>query len=225
MAPEKRSASTEDLLRGALEEELVDVTLDVIDRAGVDAVKIRDIAAAAGVSPTSIYNRFGGKDGLIQKALTTHHRRVAGSYEARVGAEKRHVLEEIFKISEHYCKDVKARPSFAAAVMSIHYKMTNQPATDVVFQQSRASFEEVLARMLASGELIESANTVYIAMELSDACHGVVFSWCSGFIADRDFSRRMFMRCAMIISPWLRAALRRNVDKRLLAESRKLGDN
>jgi AcrR family transcriptional regulator len=44
---------------------LIDAAETVLDRDGTDGVTIRAVAQQAAVSPTSVYNRFESKDGLI----------------------------------------------------------------------------------------------------------------------------------------------------------------
>ena len=44
---------------------LIDAAETVLDRDGTDGVTIRAVAQQAAVSPTSVYNRFENKDGLI----------------------------------------------------------------------------------------------------------------------------------------------------------------
>ena len=44
---------------------LLDAAETVLDRDGTDGVTIRAVAHQAAVSPTSVYNRFESKDGLI----------------------------------------------------------------------------------------------------------------------------------------------------------------
>jgi len=47
---------------------LLEAAVEVIDRQGESAVKIRDIAAKAGVTEPSIYHFFGSRNGLLEEA-------------------------------------------------------------------------------------------------------------------------------------------------------------
>ena len=48
---------------------LIDAAERVLVSGGPDAVTVRAVAAEAGVAPMGVYNRFGGKDGLVDAVL------------------------------------------------------------------------------------------------------------------------------------------------------------
>lgn len=50
-------------------ERLLAAAISVIDEEGVKGIRIRDIAAAAGVREPSVYHFFGSRDGLVEAAL------------------------------------------------------------------------------------------------------------------------------------------------------------
>jgi len=50
-------------------ERLLEAAVSVIDRDGVKGLRIRDIAAAAGVREPSVYHFFGSREGLVEAAL------------------------------------------------------------------------------------------------------------------------------------------------------------
>ena len=50
-----------------IREQLVAITLGLMDSGGIDAVKARPIAKEAGISVGTVYNMFGSIDGLIQE--------------------------------------------------------------------------------------------------------------------------------------------------------------
>ena len=56
--------------RRDIEAALSDAAERVLVRDGPDAVTVRAVAAEAGVAPMGVYNRFGGKDGLVDELLS-----------------------------------------------------------------------------------------------------------------------------------------------------------
>ncbi len=52
-----------------VERALVDAAEAVLVREGPAGVTVRAVAAEAGVAPMGVYNRFGGKDGLVSAIL------------------------------------------------------------------------------------------------------------------------------------------------------------
>ncbi|MDH6422491.1 TetR/AcrR family transcriptional regulator [Aurantimicrobium minutum] len=56
-------------------ENLLSATIEVIDLHGVKGVRVRDIAARAGVKEPSVYHYFGSRDGLIEEAQAQRYSR------------------------------------------------------------------------------------------------------------------------------------------------------
>ncbi len=67
-------------------ENLLNAAVEVIDLSGVKAVRVRDIAARAGVKEPSVYHYFGSRDGLIEAAQA--HRYSRGLLEITVSFNK-----------------------------------------------------------------------------------------------------------------------------------------
>lgn len=56
-------------------ENLLRATVEVIDHSGMKAVRVRDIAARAGVKEPSVYHYFGSRDGLVEAAQAQRYSR------------------------------------------------------------------------------------------------------------------------------------------------------
>lgn len=54
---------------------LLEAAVEVIDSKGLGAIRVRDIAAVAGVREPSVYHYFGSRDGLIEAALAARYSR------------------------------------------------------------------------------------------------------------------------------------------------------
>lgn len=56
-------------------ENLLTAAIEVIDQNGLKAVRVRDIAARAGVKEPSVYHYFGSRDGLVEEAQAQRYSR------------------------------------------------------------------------------------------------------------------------------------------------------
>lgn len=56
-------------------ENLLAAAIEVIDQNGMKAVRVRDIAARAGVKEPSVYHYFGSRDGLVEAAQAQRYTR------------------------------------------------------------------------------------------------------------------------------------------------------
>lgn len=62
----------------ALRERLLEVASTAISHGGVGALRVRDVAAAAGTSPSAVYALFGGREELVLAVGDEAFRRFAG---------------------------------------------------------------------------------------------------------------------------------------------------
>ena len=94
--------------------------LELADRGGYDAVQLRDVSLASGVSTATIYKYFGGRDQLLLTALLEWRRAVhtestkraatKDSFEQRILAPIRYIFEDfeehphLFATFIHVCQ-------------------------------------------------------------------------------------------------------------------------
>lgn len=119
---------------------LLDAAVSIIDEEGVEGIRIRDIAAAAGVREPSVYHFFGSREGLVEAALTERftiqqsqlfHAFGEGLLSCRTQAEflqhVRNVLEESYDDTRAKVRSIRAdvvgsaqsRPELKASVNEI----------------------------------------------------------------------------------------------------------
>lgn len=82
-------------------ERLLNAAIDVINEQGVKGIRIREIAAAAGVREPSVYHFFGSREGLVEAALV----------------ERFNVhLSELYRVFGTKLKDCRTQEDFVALV-------------------------------------------------------------------------------------------------------------
>nr|WP_307873799.1 MULTISPECIES: TetR family transcriptional regulator [unclassified Frankia] len=79
--------SAREVARGAVRAMLAEVALELFRRDGFDKVTINDIAAAAGVSRSTVLRYFGTKEDAVLGALDAHGEQVADALRARPSDE------------------------------------------------------------------------------------------------------------------------------------------
>lgn len=95
--------SAREVARSAVRAMLAEVALELFRRDGFDNVTINDIAAAAGVSRSTVLRYFGTKEDAVLGALDAHGEQVANALRARPASEDdwtalRHALEVVVDI-------------------------------------------------------------------------------------------------------------------------------
>lgn len=105
---------------------LLKAAVDVIDSAGIKELKIRDVAAMAGVKVPSVYHFFGNRDGLVEEAQAFRYTR--GLLE----------LTQVFDEQVRNCSNIE---EFIAVIREV---------TALVFSDDRYSTRAVRADVLGS---------------------------------------------------------------------------
>ncbi len=77
------TAAAPDPLREARARRILETTIELAERGGFEAVRLRDVAAHAGVAMGTLYRRFRSKEDLLVAALELETRAMAARVEAR----------------------------------------------------------------------------------------------------------------------------------------------
>lgn len=80
----RRKAPSRDYHHGDLRRALVESSLDLIEKEGVERVTLRGVARAAGVSHMAPYNHFADKSALVAAAAAEGFRKLQAAMEAAV---------------------------------------------------------------------------------------------------------------------------------------------
>lgn len=112
---------------GHLRRALMDGALTVIRERGLEALSLREVAAAAGVSTAAPYHHFADKGALVRslgyEALGRLDERMAEA-EAAAGADP---LERLLAIGEAYVGFALERPDYYAAMRSHEMTEPHEP--------------------------------------------------------------------------------------------------
>jgi AcrR family transcriptional regulator len=141
-----------------VERELVSAAEAVLVRDGPGGVTVRAVAAQAGIAPMGVYNRLGGKDGLVDALLIIGFDRLRASVEA---GDEPDMLDRLR----------------ACGVRYREFALTNRHFYAIMF-------EDAIHREHASDELGEHAEVV--AQQIWSAVHGAVALELKGLVLTPD---------------------------------------
>jgi AcrR family transcriptional regulator len=122
---------------------IVATAIELAERGGFEAVRLRDVAAHAGVALGTVYRRFRGKGDLLLAALE----QLVAHHEAEIarrppqGADPRERVTSFFKVATATLCD---RPNLARAV--IRAVATGEPE----LTQKIAAFHTVMEEMITA---------------------------------------------------------------------------
>ena len=133
---------------------LLEVAEQLFTEHGYQAVSIRDIAQASGVTNAALYYHFQSKEALFDEVINHHAEKIAQRME-QAGAQQENVRTKLFAILDEYAKLVSER-------RSLFFSLRRQ-SDEVGQEQVRRQHAQLVHRMLAPLE-----NTLQIATDQGD---------------------------------------------------------
>lgn len=131
---------------------IVETSIELAERGGFEAVRLRDVAAHAGVALGTLYRRFRSKEDLLVAALEQETRAVAQRIRQRPpkGADASERVVGFFVIAT---RGMLRRPNLSRAMLRA------TAAGEPVLAQKVEVFHDLMLRMIVSALRGESVDT------------------------------------------------------------------
>jgi AcrR family transcriptional regulator len=155
----------------SVERELVSAAEAVLVRDGPGAVTVRAVATQAGIAPMGVYNRLGGKEGLIDALLIIGFDRLRASVEA--GREP-DMLDRLRACAMRYREFALANRHFYAIMFE--RAIPHDHASDEVAEHAAAAFGALVRNVEAAAAAgrIAAEDPREVAQQVWSAVHGAV---------------------------------------------------
>lgn len=144
---------------------VIDAAVAVFWRQGYAAASISDLTEATGLSRSSLYQRFGDKDGLFREALAAYTGRVLARMNAAQGPTARGLVEAILR--SFVPEQPMTRPAGCLIARSCVEKGELSAAGRAAAVQAAADQRQIFVRLLqqgiAAGELDPDADVEALA--------------------------------------------------------------
>lgn len=195
---------------------ILEATRELVTTVGYEGLTMRELAARANVSPTTLYNLFSNKDELLFAAVGE---RLWGSLvEIRDLAPEPGYIE-LVRTVEVLALHVEAEPAYAEAIAKALFQAGPEDAlTRLLVQRTAQRCIPSLERMLALRQLRPEVDLERTAHLLVDGSWGCVFGWLKGLVPLTDLRRELRdLRLSILISV-ARGSARREMEAWLAAE-------
>ncbi len=169
-----------------VEQALIDAAERVLVRDGPDAVTVRAVAVEAGVAPMGVYNRFGGKDGLVDEVLT---RGFLGLRAAVAARDETDPGARLIGSGLRYREFALSHPAHYLAMFDDAIHQDEQ--SDGVMRCARESFDELVGHVrygMVAGALADG-DAEEIAQQIWSTVHGAVQLEIKGMLQVPDAER------------------------------------
>jgi AcrR family transcriptional regulator len=154
-----------------IERELVSAAEAVLVRDGPGGLTVRAVAAQAGIAPMGVYNRLGGKDGLIDALLIRGFDRLRA---AIAGGEEPDLLERLRACGLRYRSFALANRHFYAIMFEA--AIPHLHISDEATEHAVAAFGELVrnVEMAAAAGAIIAPQPAEVAQQVWSSLHGAV---------------------------------------------------
>ena len=179
-----------------VERELLAAAEEVLAREGPGGVTVRAVAAEAGIAPMGVYNRLGGKDGLVDALLIRGFDRLrAAMDEAMTDTTEPSMRARFLASGMNYRRFALANPHFYAIMFEDAIPRAKE--SDVVHEHAAAAFDTVvrIVELAAAAGVIAAPDPLEVAQQVWAAAHGAVALELKGHVLTPDPERtyRAFM--------------------------------
>ena len=166
-------------------EALVAAAHRLLAETGPEALTVRRIANAAGMSTMNVYSRFGGKDGVIDELYSAGYRRLLDEVDAVPRTDD--VPDDLIRVAVAYRTWALDNPRYYA-IMFRSAVPGFEPSPDSV-EFARTGLAKLVERVHQAaqrGDLTGAAgfDPTQIATFLWATCHGMISLELDGFGAD-----------------------------------------
>lgn len=182
----------------ALRDRLLEVASTAISRAGVDALRVRDVAASAGTSASAVYALFGGRDELVRAVGDEAFRRFAAHLE-RAGRTD-DPAADLLSLGLAYRTSALTDPHFYRVMFEAARVGAQEPSqgpatTHPTFVVLRDAVDRVLE---ASGAPRRDDDALELAVQLWGLVHGLVGLELAGLVPGDAGARDERFRAALV---------------------------
>ena len=166
-----------------VERELLSAAEAVLVRDGPGGLTVRAVAAEAGIAPMGVYNRLGGKDGLVDALLIKGFDRLRAAIDSADDPDMRTRLRDG---GLRYRELALANPHFYAIMFEDAIPREHESAE--VEEHARACFGALVraVEMASAAGVIAAPNPLEAAQQIWSAVHGAVALELKGLVLTED---------------------------------------
>jgi AcrR family transcriptional regulator len=166
-----------------VERELVSAAEAVLVRDGPGGVTVRAVAAEAGIAPMGVYNRLGGKEGLVDALLIRGFDRLRSTVDA--GSEP-DMVERLRACALRYREFALANRHFYAIMFED--AMPHEHLSADVAEHATAAFGALVRKVgdAAAAGRIAADDPLEVAQQVWSAVHGAVALELKGLVQTPD---------------------------------------
>jgi AcrR family transcriptional regulator len=168
-----------------------------LEMEGFDALSMRKIAAIAGVSPSTLYEIYGGKESLILYAVGDSISNLSSQEEQYEPGLDR-FLHRLDSVASFFTNN----PDTGEAMAKLLFQNSGEsPAKQIFLDNAVSARKTSLEEMLKEKEIAIDTDLDFYARTLISATWGTVLFWLKGTISIDDVPNELLRASLTIILP------------------------
>lgn len=182
-------------------QQIMDVAMELADEGGFEAVRLRDVAAKAGVALGTLYARFSSKEDILIGVLEQEAVKLEGLFEM-YPAELPTAEERVIYYFTVMTQAMFGRPNFARAVLRAVATGSPENAAKIARYQDRLTqlFVTALRGDGADETGVPVEREEEIAFLLQQIWFSALVGWMSGIRKDDEVMEQMRMSTSLILA-------------------------
>lgn len=121
---------------------------DLITKHGYEGVKMRDLAAKAGVTPKTLYHQFGNKEKLLQIAVEERFRH---TYQAIDDHKEKRGIDKLYFVVDAVADSTRKNLSYAIALVPLLTSRSRNPLVRIRLD----TYRNAVIQIQEEGELVD----------------------------------------------------------------------
>lgn len=182
---------------------------------GYEGMIMRDVASAARVSPTTLYNLYNTKDELLLAALRDA---VAESYSRTEEEAAEPGFDRLLAQLHNSVAQTREEPAYARAITQALLRATEgDQLVDVLFHRTRRAVVSSLRQMLKLKQLKPDAAVEDLAIALVGAFWANYMLWTKDIVSLDALERELKRSYLSLLGPVCRGSLKQRIERDLAA--------
>jgi AcrR family transcriptional regulator len=191
---------------------ILEATRNLVTRHGYDGMIMRDVAARAEVSATTLYNLYNSKDELLLEAL---RERVTNAITQAVQESDGPGCAYLLAHLSNVCKETRKSPAYVAAIAQALFRASpGEPLVEVLLGGLHADAMHSLHAMKKASELQPETELRPLATALVGSFWSVFLLWDKGFLELAGLERAQLRGYLSVLIPAAQGRVRRDLEKR-----------
>ena len=164
-------------------ERILETVRQQLSKAGYEGLSMRDVAAASDVSPTTLYNLYDNKDGLVLAAVEDLLLQLSTSVPAELQG-----LVGVEATARAYARNIVRNPRYAEAMARMLFNARpTDPISKMLLHNTISLRRKLIVEMQTLGEMREDIDVNFFAQQWGVSSWSAILLWTHGQIRLQDF--------------------------------------